>query len=186
MLSQTAEYALRAMWFLARNKEQPQVIPNIATATEVSRDYLYKVLQQLVRGRLVRSRRGKGGGYILARNPETVTLFDIVNAVSPLQRFNHCPLTNRAYSANHESGGPGMCPLHAAMDDAAHQFETRLNAMRLSDLLKRVRTFPVAVSWPTGPAVRLTGRRTKVRAARNKTSTPERRVRRQALRSSAG
>ncbi len=142
MLSQTAEYAFRAMWYLARHSDRPHAIRHIAAGAEVSRDYLYKVLQQLVRGRLVRSRRGKGGGFILARRPETITLFDVVNTVSPLHRITHCPLTNRAYCANHEQGGAGLCPLHASMDKAASQFEKRLKTIRLSDLLKQIRTSP--------------------------------------------
>jgi Rrf2 family transcriptional regulator, nitric oxide-sensitive transcriptional repressor len=140
MLSQTAEYALRAMWYLARHRDEPQVISTIAQATEVSRDYLSKVLQQLVRGLLVRSRRGKGGGFVLARSPEAITLFDIVNIVSPIQRLTHCPLTNRAYCVNHEAGQPGLCPLHAAMDDAARKFERRLSAIRLTDLIRRIQS----------------------------------------------
>ena len=142
MLSQTAEYAFRAMWFLARHGDQPHAIQHIAKGAEVSRDYLYKVLQQLVRGRLVRSRRGKGGGFILARRPEAISLFDVVNTVSPLRLITHCPLTNRAQCVNHEQGGAGLCPLHASMDKAASQFEKRLRTIRLSDLLNQIRISP--------------------------------------------
>jgi len=138
MLTQTAEYALRAMWYLARHGDEPQVIPSIAKATEVSRDYLSKVLQQLVRAFLLRSRRGRGGGFVLARGPEAITLLDIVNAVSPIRRLTHCPLTNRAYCVNHEAGQAGLCPLHAATDEAARQFERRLTAIRLRDLMRRI------------------------------------------------
>jgi Rrf2 family protein len=144
MLSQTAEYALRAMWYLARHSGEPQVMEGIAQGTEVSRDYLYKVLQQLVRGRLVRSKRGKGGGFVLAREPKSITLFDIVDAVGALERLTHCPLTNRASCVNHEAGQAGLCPLHATVDAAARQFERRLSAIRLTDLLQRIQTKPTA------------------------------------------
>ena len=65
MISQTAEYALRAIVYLA-GQELPQTTQQIAATTRVPAGYLSKVLQALARGGLVHSQRGLHGGFTLA------------------------------------------------------------------------------------------------------------------------
>ncbi|MEZ4537577.1 MAG: Rrf2 family transcriptional regulator [Cyanobacteriota/Melainabacteria group bacterium] len=83
MISQTAEYALRAMVFLAMNQDNAQVTERIAGGTKVPASYLSKVLQSLSRAGLVKSQRGLGGGFSLAKAPESTTILEIINAVDP-------------------------------------------------------------------------------------------------------
>ena len=64
MISQTAEYALRAVVFLSMNVDAAFTTQQIAVATKVPAAYLSKVMQSLVRAGLVRSQRGLGGGFI--------------------------------------------------------------------------------------------------------------------------
>src|SRR5262245_59824091 len=92
MISQTTEYALRAIVFLASKPEQAQTTQQIAEATQVPADYLAKVMQGLRRAGLVRSQRGLHGGSTLAVPADRLTVYDIVQAVDPLRRIKHCPL----------------------------------------------------------------------------------------------
>ncbi|NUQ01687.1 MAG: Rrf2 family transcriptional regulator, partial [Armatimonadetes bacterium] len=92
MISQTAEYALRAIVCLAAQPEGRLTTPQIAGATRVPAGYLSKVLQLLGRAGLVRSQRGLGGGFVLARPAELISVLDVVNAVDPIQRITGCPL----------------------------------------------------------------------------------------------
>ena len=62
MLSQTAEYALRVVVFLASREDNPATIAQIAAATQVPQGYLAKVLQSLARAGLTKSQRGLHGG----------------------------------------------------------------------------------------------------------------------------
>ena len=62
MISQTVEYALRAMVHLAREAPGARTTDQVARTTRVPRAYLSKVLQSLRRAGLVRSQRGIGGG----------------------------------------------------------------------------------------------------------------------------
>ena len=64
MISQTAEYALRAMVFLAM-RESAATNEQIAQVTKVPPGYLSKILQQLGKAKLVSSQRGLGGGFVL-------------------------------------------------------------------------------------------------------------------------
>ena len=54
------------------------------------RAYLSKVLQALVRGGIVLSTRGLGGGISLVKTPEELTILEVVNAVEPIQRIKTC------------------------------------------------------------------------------------------------
>ncbi len=83
MLSQTSEYALRAMVCLASRNGGLMATPELADAANVSHSYLAKVLQMLASADLIAGRRGVGGGYCLCREPEQINLLDIVNAVDP-------------------------------------------------------------------------------------------------------
>ena len=84
------EYALRAMIHLADNPD------SVARGTEIARDehipkyYLEKVIRDLMRGGLVRARRGPGGGYQLNRPPETISFRDVIEAVEGPITLNLC------------------------------------------------------------------------------------------------
>ena len=110
MLSKTAEYALRATVWLAREPGKTESAERLAGVTQVPRRYLHKVLQDLVEAGLVRSQPGPGGGYTLSRDPCTVTILDVINAVEPIERIRGCPLGLQTHTS--------LCPLHLALDRA--------------------------------------------------------------------
>lgn len=128
MISQTSEYALRAMIFLAMNPSAPQVTEKIALVTKVPPCYLSKVLQSLCRARLLKSRRGIGGGFSLARPAESTTILEIVNAVDPLQRISTCPLGLQTH-------GVTLCALHSRLDGAMLLMEQAFSRTTLAELL---------------------------------------------------
>ncbi|MGP1273310.1 MAG: Rrf2 family transcriptional regulator [Phycisphaerales bacterium] len=82
MLSQTAEYALRATASLASCPGRLVPTAELAERAGVPMPYLAKVLQQLAAAELIRGRRGVGGGYTLNRPLEEISLFDVISAVS--------------------------------------------------------------------------------------------------------
>lgn len=110
MVSQSVEYALRAMSFLAALRGDAATSEVIAVNTRVPRGYLSKVMRELVRAHLVRSFRGPGGGFVLDRDPSTISVLDIVTAVDPIRRIERCPLGNPAHA--------NLCSLHRCLDDA--------------------------------------------------------------------
>ena len=128
MLSQTVEYALRAMVYLAANDEEPMPTEQIAERTKVPAPYLAKVLQNLTRKGLVRSQRGVRGGFLLAKPPEDITILDVVNAVDPIQRIRSCPLELKSH-------GVRLCPLHFRMDRALAMVEDAFRKSTLAEIL---------------------------------------------------
>lgn len=128
MISQTAEYALRAVVFLAINSGGSYTTQQIALSTKVPFAYLSKVLQSLVRAGFLQSQRGLGGGFSLVVNPKGLSLLQIVDAVEPLQRIRTCPL-------GIEEHGSKLCALHKRIDEAAALIESVFADTTIAELL---------------------------------------------------
>jgi Rrf2 family protein len=133
VLSKSAEYALRATTFLACQEVHSASASLLARKTKTPRRYLHRVLQDLVAAGLLESRPGPGGGYALAHAPEAITVFDVVNAVSPLERITACPLG----LTNHTE----LCPLHKLIDGAVADTENCFRRASLSDLVESREVF---------------------------------------------
>lgn len=128
MLSQSVDYALRAVVHLAFHDPEPRTTEAIAEATLVPRAYLSKVLQSLVRAGLLHSQRGIHGGMNLSRPPEEITVLDVVNAVEPIQRIRQCPLGLSAH-------GVRLCPLHKRLDNALETVESAFGNTTVAEIL---------------------------------------------------
>lgn len=129
-VSQTAEYALRAVVWLAQKPGEPQTTQQLADGTKVSVSYLPKVLQPLGRADILTSQRGIKGGYSLDRDPEELTVLEVINCVDPIQRIKRCPLKLTTHVG-------GLCPLHRMLDDSIADTERRFATMTIAALLRQ-------------------------------------------------
>lgn len=129
MFSQTVEYALRAMVHIAEHPGSPETTQQIAAHTQVPPAYLAKVLRQLAAANLLQGQRGLGGGFTLHRDPQTISLLEIVNAVEPICRIVSCPLQRE----EHENT---LCPFHQKMDGILAQIEEELGITNLGKVLE--------------------------------------------------
>jgi Rrf2 family protein len=127
LFSQTTEYALRAVVYLAAGKGEPRTAAQLAQATRVPPGYMAKVMQGLSRAGLVHSQRGLHGGFVLTRRPEDLTVLDVVQAVEPLQRIRGCPLGLKGHA--------NLCPLHRRIDQAIALVEDALRRSTIAELL---------------------------------------------------
>jgi Rrf2 family protein len=127
MLSQTVEYALRAMMYLASIDGAAVNSETVAASTRVPPGYLLKVLRDLVVAGLVKSFRGPRGGFTLAREPASITILDVVNAVDPIRRIDKCPLGNPRHTK--------LCALHQRLDAALAEIEASFRKTTLADML---------------------------------------------------
>jgi Rrf2 family protein len=144
MISQTAEYALRAIVCLANQNGVPRTTAYIAELTRTPAGYLAKVMQSLSRAGLISARRGLNGGFVLKKDPESLTLLEIVNAVDPIQRYPQCPL-----GLAHP--GRRLCPLHARLDHAAELVENAFAETTVAELLAAPRDQKAACRFPLVP-----------------------------------
>jgi Rrf2 family transcriptional regulator, nitric oxide-sensitive transcriptional repressor len=127
MLSQTAEYALRAMVALATGPEGSRTAQEISRQSQIPPDYLSKVLNSLVRAGLVSGQRGRGGGFQSVKPAAGTTVLDVISAVDPLKRIRKCPLGLEAHGEN-------LCPLHRKIDDAVKLIEEAFSTTSIESL----------------------------------------------------
>lgn len=141
MISQTAEYALRAIVFLADQQGKSKTSQEIADATRVPAGYLSKVLQSLHRGKLVHAQRGLHGGFSLAVSPAKLTVWDVIQTVDPLQRIHECPLGLKSHGTN-------LCPMHKRLDDAMAMVEQAFRDSTVKELLDEPTTSKPLCDFP--------------------------------------
>ena len=128
MFSQTVEYSLRAIVHLAKQPDVLHTTAQIAKATQVPAPYLSKVLQTLARDGLVTVKRGIGGGFLLGKSPDKLTIYEVVQCVDPIQRIHTCPLELSSHRKR-------LCSLHKKIDGALESFETVFRTTTLSELM---------------------------------------------------
>lgn len=129
MISKTATHALKAMTFLA---EQPGEFLGAASVAErigAPQNYLGKLLHSLLQSGIVYSQRGSGGGFRLARPPEAISLFDIVERVDHISRWEGCCLGGESCSAN------SPCALHDKWVALRDPYLRTLKETTLADLI---------------------------------------------------
>jgi Rrf2 family protein len=132
MLSKTAEYALRAVACMASQSGTAISADQLAVQTQVPRRYLTRVLQDLASAGLVQSKPGPGGGYELVKRTSELTILNVVNTVSPMERIRSCPLGLKSHTA--------LCPLHAELDKAYAMTETAFAGVTIKDLVESTST----------------------------------------------
>jgi len=92
-ITRKGDYAIRGMVYLAmKPKGQMSLISEMASAIDVSQTLLAKIFQNMSKVGLVQSHRGVGGGFMLSRPPEQISLLEIVEAVEGPIVLNRCLL----------------------------------------------------------------------------------------------
>lgn len=80
-LTLATEYAILALIALAKNPQQQMKVADIAAAEDISCTYLHKISQKLVKSNIVSAKTGVKGGIRLTREPEKITLKEVIEAI---------------------------------------------------------------------------------------------------------
>lgn len=129
-VSTRGDYAARALLSLALHEaERPTSVKEIAERTNLPQPYLEQILLQVKGAGIVRSKRGVGGGYVLARSPAEITLAEIIAAVdgpltTPVEAHDHCE---------------GHCVLQDIWTCVSDDTQRLLDGFSLADLVDRTR-----------------------------------------------
>ncbi len=156
-VSTRGDYAARALLSLALHEsDRPTSVKEIAERTDLPQPYLEQILLAVKGAGLVRSKRGVGGGYVLARPPEEITLAQILSAVEgPLyttfDEHDHCE---------------GHCMLQEVWVYVSRETERILAQHSLADLVARTRSgrHGAAAAVPGAAPAVPTGRRASRRS----------------------
>lgn len=130
-VSTRGDYACRALLSLAMHDDgTPTSVRDIADRTALPQPYLEQILLAVKGAGLVRSKRGVGGGYVLARSPSEITLAEIVSAVDG-------PIEVGDFGRPHQNGAcdhEGQCVLLAVWADVGEHMRRLLENQTLADV----------------------------------------------------
>ncbi len=134
-VSTRGDYASRALLSLALRADEvaPTSVRDIAERTGLPQPYLEQILLALKGAGLVRSKRGVGGGYVLARPASEITLGQIVSAVDG-------PIMVGDFGAPHENGAcdhEGQCVLLSVWAEVGEHMRQHLDSFTLEDMVER-------------------------------------------------
>jgi len=142
-VSTRGDYASRALLSLTLHQDEsgPTSVRDIAERTALPQPYLEQILLALKGAGLVRSKRGVGGGYVLAKPPSEITLGAIVSAVDG-------PIAAGDFGQPHQDGAcdhEGQCVLLAVWADVGEHMRRYLDAATLADIVSMARG---DATWP--------------------------------------
>lgn len=143
-VSTRGDYAARALLSLSLHGETtgPTTVREIAERTGLPQPYLEQILLALKGAGIVRSKRGVGGGYILAREPSEITLAQVIRAVDG-------PITLGDFGEPHTGGAcdhEGQCVLLAVWSNVGNAMRAMLEGFTLEDIAQMARG---SAEWPT-------------------------------------
>ena len=136
-VSTRGDYASRALLSLAlrENYVEPTSVRDLAERTGLPQPYLEQILLSLKGVGLVRSKRGVGGGYVLARPAESITLAEIVAAVDGPIAAGDFGLPHQDGACDHE----GQCVLLGVWADVGNHMREHLSSFTLADMVDQAR-----------------------------------------------
>ena len=131
VITRATEYSIRAVLHLAGKHPMPVVSKQeICDAEGITPAFLTKILQPLIRGGIVRSKRGSGGGFALARDPARLTLLDVMEATEEPMLLNLCLL--REHACEREK----LCPVHDLWAEARQKIEEVFSRRSVAELAR--------------------------------------------------
>ena len=129
IITRATEYSITAVLYLAGKHPSPVVSKReICDAENITPAFLTKILQPLIRSGLVRSKRGVAGGFSLARDPESITLWDVMQAVDEPLSLNVCLI------GDDECENTRYCPVHDMWDEVREKMEEIFTRRSVADL----------------------------------------------------
>lgn len=128
MISKTALHALKALVALGERPGEFQGAASVAARIDAPQNYLGKLLQTLAQSGLVRSQKGMGGGFQLARKPEEITLYDVVEPIDHVSRWEGCFMGKESCSSD------SPCAMHDEWVEVRDVYLRMLNKSTLADV----------------------------------------------------
>lgn len=130
MLSQTAEYALRAVLYVAQHGDRRVQVSEMAGALRIPRNYLSKIVHTLARARVLESTRGKAGGFRLASAPNRLY---VVEVVAPFDRVEE---TRRCLLGRPQCSDRTACAAHTRWKEVAERVARFFRETTVAELMQ--------------------------------------------------
>jgi Rrf2 family protein len=127
-ITRQADYAVRAVLHLARTGDQRTPTSSIAEEQKIPPSFLAKIISQLSIAGLLHTSRGARGGVTLAREPQDITLLEVVEAIDGPIQLNECVGDNGTCAFDDD------CPLRPVWCDAQEELVKRLKGTNFANM----------------------------------------------------
>ena len=128
-----SDYAVRIVYCLAQNGGRMEAAA-IAEQTGVTQRYSLKILRKLVAGELVKSYKGAGGGYELAKDPKEISLYEVIEQVEGPYAISRC-LNEDDYTCNRNRQACMVCKFSRIYADISEMVREKLEGIKFGNLL---------------------------------------------------
>jgi len=129
LLNRDVDYAARALVFMARANKPTVSVAQMEGEIGVTRPFLRKIMQKLHRAGILVAVKGKGGGFALARRPETITLAGLVAVLQGPLKLNDC-IFRKKICQNH-----GACLLRHKIAAIETRMISEIEGITIKDLV---------------------------------------------------
>jgi len=138
MLSKKTKYGLKALIYLARQYDQgPILIADLAQEENIPKKFLEAILLALKNNGILQSKKGKGGGYYLARSPKLITFGQAIRIMEGPLAPVPC-VSETSYAKCTECGSEETCGIRIVMKDVREAMAKILDGTTLADVLEEI------------------------------------------------
>ena len=138
MISKKTKYGLKALIYLARRYEQgPILIADLAQEENIPKKFLEAILLALKNNGLLQSKKGKGGGYYLARHPRSITFGQAIRIMEGSLAPVPC-VSESSYAKCTECESELTCGIRIVMKDVHDAMAKILDGTTLADVLEQI------------------------------------------------
>ena len=130
LLSRNTDYAVRAVCYIANCNDKIVTVAQLVKTLKIPQPFLRKILQVLNNKRLLRSYKGSGGGFRLAKNPENIYLNDLMEIFQGPFRLNEC------YFKKEVCPNKRSCFLKKKVDEIERSVVSKLCSITIGSILK--------------------------------------------------
>lgn len=143
MLTKKTKYALRALIYLAEHRDSPVLIANLARDEKMPKKFLERILLEMNKEGFLASKKGKGGGYFLARPASDIFIGDVVRIMDgPLAPVSCVSVT--AYAPCKDCPSEAACHIRSVMKQVRDAIAAILDKTSLEDM---IRMGPESEAW---------------------------------------
>lgn len=130
-LKNSTDYAIRIVCYLAA-QERMVSTSELSRKLNVSANYVPKIAKKLKDAKIVTACEGTNGGYMLAKQPENISLMDIISCVEETMAINRCLEEDRFCSRSLED----TCKIHKILLSLQNTYNNKLESVKVSDVIR--------------------------------------------------
>ena len=136
-LTQEIDYAFRIVAYLAKNEEKVAGAPLIAAELKVPERFTLRILRKLNLAGITQAKRGAHGGYLLKKDKEDISLYDIILAIDGPIIINRCLHVEEPFCSREEDRPISRCKFHHRLHNIQKDIVQQFEESKITDFIEQ-------------------------------------------------